>query len=246
MTIDVGDTKVGGTTISAAELKRELSKGNRFFGVMDTTKNGTTIATPEEMLTSVTLTATVDSDNASDASRVQWSIPAASKGYISFSGNKTTFIGASVTVNMLKAGTKVTVNASVDGSKEASYTFDIWQGVGYENAKAPAIAGPISSIIDTIKNLKERDIEVTLSQSKNTMYLPVKDVTPEKVKNNEKYKFEVELDGKYTSDKTFYYPIDGKRTVTTEAVDISDITIEDQPESSLTYKLDGYFNICSI
>ncbi len=240
VTIDVGDTKVGGTTISAAELKRELSKGNRFFGVMDTTKNGNaTIATPEEMLTSVTLTATVDSDNASDASRVQWSIPTASKGYISFSGNKTTATGASVTVNLLKAGTKVTVNASIDGSKEATYTFDIWQGICYKDAKAPAVAGPISSVIDTIKNLKERDIEVKLVQSDNTMYLPVKDVTPEKVKNNEKYKFEVELDGKYTSDKTFYYPIDGKRTVTTEAVDISDITIEDQPESSLTYKLDG-------
>ena len=239
VTIDVGDTKVGSKTISAAELKRELSKGNRFFGVMDTTKNGNaTIATPEEMLTSVTLTATVDSDNASDASRVQWSIPAASKGYISFSGNKTTFIGASVTVNMLKAGTKVTVNASVDGSKEASYTFDIWQGVGYENAKAPAIAGPISSIIDTIKNLKERDIEVTLSQSKNTMYLPVKDATPVKGSDN-KYTFRVELDGKYTSDKIFYYPINGNRTVTTDAVGVSAITIEDQPESSVTYKLDG-------
>ena len=242
VTIDVGDTKVGSKTISAAELKRELSKGNRFFGVMDTTKNGNaTIATPEEMLTSVTLTATVDSDNASDASRVQWSIPAASKNYISFASNssKTTATGANVTVYMRKAGTKVTLNASVDGSKDATYTFDIWQGVCYKNAKAPAVAGPISSVIDTIKNLKERDIEVTLVQSDNTMYLPVKDVTPEKVKNNEKYKFEVELDGKYTSDKTFYYPIDGKRTVTTEAVDISDITIEDQPESSLTYKLDG-------
>lgn len=239
VTIDVGDTKVGGTTISAAELKRELSKGNRFFGVMDTTKNGNAIiATPEEMLTSVTLTATVDSDNTSDASRVQWSIPAASKGYISFSGNKTTFIGASVTVNMLKAGTKVTLNASVDGSKDATYTFDIWQGVCYKDAKAPAVAGPISSVIDTIKNLKERDIEVTLVQADNTMYLPVKDATPVKGSDN-KYTFRVELDGKYTSDKIFYYPINGNRTVTTDAVAISEITIEDQPESSVTYKLDG-------
>ena len=238
VTIDVGTAKVGKETLSAAEVKRELSKGNLFFGVMDTATSGTD-NNPKEMLTSIQLTATVDSDTASDASRVQWSIPAASKGYISFNGNKTTTTGASVTVNMLKAGTKVTVNASVDGSKEVSYTFDIWQGVCYKDAKAPAVAGPISSVIDTIKNLKERDIEVTLVQSDNTMYLPVKDVTPEKVKNQEKYKFIVELDGKYTSDKTFYYPIDGKRTVTTEAVDISDITIEDQPESSLTYKLDG-------
>ena len=239
VTIDVGDTKVGGTTISAAELKRELSKGNRFFGVMDTTKNGNaTIATPEEMLTSVTLTATVDSDNTSDASRVQWSIPTASKGYISFSGNKTTATGASVTINMLKAGTKVTVNASIDGSKEATYTFDIWQGICYKDAKAPAVAGPISSVIDTIKNLKERDIEVTLVQADNTMYLPVKDATPVKGSDN-KYTFRVELDGKYTSDKIFYYPINGNRTVTTDAVAISEITIEDQPESSVTYKLDG-------
>ena len=239
--VTIVPTKASGLTINVANAttKRELDKGNLFFGVMDTTKNGTqNITVPSEMLTSVQLTATVDSDNASDASRVQWSIPAASKGYISFSGNKTTFIGASVTVNMLKAGAKVTVNASVDGSKEASYTFDIWQGVGYENAKAPAIAGPISSIIDTIKNLKERDIEVTLSQSKNTMYLPVKDATPVKGNDN-KYTFRVELDGKYTSDKIFYYPINGIRTVTTDAVAISKITIEDQPESSVTYKLDG-------
>lgn len=240
LTIDVGDTKVGSKTISAAELKRELSKGNLFFGVMDTTKNsnGATIATPEEMLTSVTLTATADSDNASDASRVQWSIPAASKGYIAFNGNKTTATGASVKVNMLKAGTKVTVNASIDGSKEATYTFDIWQGICYKDAKAPAVAGPISSVIDTIKNLKERDIEVTLVQSDNTMYLPVKDATPVKGSDN-KYTFRVELDGKYTSDKIFYYPINGNRTVTTDAVAISEITIEDQPESSVTYKLDG-------
>lgn len=240
--VTIVPTKADGLTIDVANAttKRELSKGNMFFGVMDTTKNGSShITVPSEMLTSIQLTATVDSDTASDASRVQWSIPAASKGYISFSGNKTTATGASVTINMLKAGTKVTVNASIDGSKEATYTFDIWQGICYKDAKAPAVAGPISSVIDTIKNLKERDIEVTLVQADNTMYLPVKDVTPEKVKNNEKYKFEVELDGKYTSDKTFYYPIDGKRTVTTEAVDISDITIEDQPESSLTYKLDG-------
>ena len=240
VTIDVGDTKVGSKTISAAELKRELSKGNRFFGVMDTTKNGNaTIATPEEMLTSVTLTATVDSDNASDASRVQWSIPAASKNYISFASNssKTTATGANVTVYMRKAGTKVTLNASVDGSKDATYTFDIWQGVCYKNAKAPAVAGPISSIIDTIKNLKERDIEVKLVQSDNTMYLPVKDVTPKASGSN--YQFEIEVDGKYTSDKTFYYPINGNRKVTTDAVGVSAITIEDQPESSVTYKLDG-------
>ena len=239
--VTIVPTKADGLTIDVANAttKRELSKGNLFFGVMDTTKNGNNnITVPSEMLTSIQLTATVNSDTASDASRVQWSIPAASKGYISFSGNKTTFIGASVTVNMLKAGAKVTVNASVDGSKEASYTFDIWQGVGYENAKAPAIAGPISSIIDTIKNLKERDIEVTLSQSKNTMYLPVKDATPVKGNDN-KYTFRVELDGKYTSDKIFYYPINGNRTVTTDAVAISKITIEDQPESSVTYKLDG-------
>ena len=237
-TINVVESKADGLTIDVANAttKRELSKGNMFFGVMDTTKNGSSpITVPSEMLTSVQLTATVDSDTASDASRVQWSIPAASKNYISFASNssKITATGANVTVYMRKAGTKVTLNASVDGSKDATYTFDIWQGVCYKDAKAPAVAGPISSVIDTIKNLKERDIEVKLVQSD----LPVKDVTP--VKSGTKYKFDVELDGKYTSDKTFYYPIDGKRTVTTEAVDISDITIEDQPESSLTYKLDG-------
>ena len=239
--VTIVPTKASGLTINVANAttKRELDKGNLFFGVMDTTKNGTqNITVPSEMLTSIQLTATVDSDTASDASRVQWSIPAASKGYIFFSGNKTTATGASVTVNMLKAGTKVTVNASVDGSKEASYTFDIWQGICYKDAKAPAVAGPISSVIDTIKNLKERDIEVTLVQSDNTMYLPVKDATPVKGNDN-KYTFRVELDGKYTSDKIFYYPINGNRTVTTDAVAISEITIEDQPESSLTYKLDG-------
>lgn len=239
--VTIVPTKASGLTINVANAttKRELDKGNLFFGVMDTTKNGTqNITVPSEMLTSIQLTATVDSDTASDASRVQWSIPAASKGYISFSGNKTTATGASVTVNMLKAGTKVTVNASVDGSKEASYTFDIWQGICYKDAKAPAVAGPISSVIDTIKNLKERDIEVTLVQSDNTMYLPVKDATPVKGNDN-KYTFRVELDGKYTSDKIFYYPINGNRTVTTDAVAISEITIEDQPESSVTYKLDG-------
>ena len=240
--VTIVPTKADGLTIDVANAttKRELSKGNMFFGVMDTTKNGSShITVPSEMLTSIQLTATVDSDTASDASRVQWSIPAASKNYISFASNssKITATGANVTVYMRKAGTKVTLNASVDGSKDATYTFDIWQGVCYKDAKAPAVAGPISSVIDTIKNLKERDIEVKLVQSDNTMYLPVKDVTP--VKSGTKYKFDVELDGKYTSDKTFYYPIDGKRTVTTEAVDISDITIEDQPESSLTYKLDG-------
>ena len=240
--VTIVPTKADGLTIDVANAttKRELSKGNMFFGVMDTTKNGSShITAPSEMLTSIQLTATVDSDTASDASRVQWSIPAASKNYISFASNssKITATGANVTVYMRKAGTKVTLNASVDGSKDATYTFDIWQGVCYKDAKAPAVAGPISSVIDTIKNLKERDIEVKLVQSDNTMYLPVKDVTP--VKSGTKYKFDVELDGKYTSDKTFYYPIDGKRTVTTEAVDISDITIEDQPESSLTYKLDG-------
>lgn len=239
--ITVVTNKANGLTIDIADAttKRELSKGNLFFGVMDTTWNGSSpITVPSEMLTSVQLTATVDSDNASDASRVQWSIPTASKGYISFSGNKTTATGASVMVNMLKAGTKVTVNASVDGSKEASYTFDIWQGICYKDAKAPAVAGPISSVIDTIKNLKERDIEVTLVQADNTMYLPVKDATPVKGNDN-KYTFRVELDGKYTSDKIFYYPINGNRTVTTDAVAISEITIEDQPESSVTYKLDG-------
>ena len=110
---------------------------------------------------------------------------------------------------MRKAGTKVTLNASVDGSKDATYTFDIWQGVCYKDAKAPAVAGPISSVIDTIKNLKERDIEVKLVQSDNTMYLPVKEVTPKADGKN--YKFEVELDGKYASEKTFYYPINGNR-----------------------------------
>ena len=239
--VTIVPTKADGLTIDVANAttKRELSKGNLFFGVMDTTKNGNNnITVPSEMLTSIQLTATVNSDTASDASRVQWSIPAASKGYIAFNGNKTTATGASVTVNMLKAGTKVTVNASVDGSKEATYTFDIWQGICYKDAKAPAVAGPISSVIDTIKNLKERDIEVTLVQSDNTMYLPVKDATPVKGNDN-KYTFRVELDGKYTSDKIFYYPINGNRTVTTDAVAISEITIEDQPESSLTYKLDG-------
>ena len=241
--VTIVPTKADGLTIDVANAttKRELSKGNLFFGVMDTTKNGNNnITVPSEMLTSIQLTATVNSDNASDASRVQWSIPAASKNYISFDSNssKTTATGANVTVYMRKAGTKVTVNASVDGSKEASYTFDIWQGVGYENAKAPAIAGPISSIIDTIKNLKERDIEVTLSQSKNTMYLPVKDVTPKA--SGSGYQFEIEVDGKYASDKTFYYPINGNpKVTTTPAVSISAITIEDQPESSVTYKLDG-------
>lgn len=240
--VTIVPTKASGLTIDVANAttKRELDKGNLFFGVMDTTKdeNNKAITVPPEMLTSIQLTATVDSDNASDANRVQWSIPTASKGYISFSGNKTTATGASVTVNMLKAGEKITVNASIDGSKEASYTFDIWQGVGYENAKAPAIAGPISSIIDTIKNLKERDIEVTLSQSKNTMYLPVKDVTPKA--SGSGYQFEIEVDGKYASDKTFYYPINGNpKVTTTPAVSISAITIEDQPESSVTYKLDG-------
>ena len=239
--VTIVPTKADGLTIDVANAttKRELSKGNLFFGVMDTTKNGNNnITVPSEMLTSIQLTATVNSDTASDASRVQWSIPAASKGYIAFNGNKTTATGASVTVNMLKAGTKVTVNASVDGSKDATYTFDIWQGICYKDAKAPAVAGPISSVIDTIKNLKERDIEVTLVQSDNTMYLPVKDATPVKGNDN-KYTFRVELDGKYTSDKIFYYPINGNRTVTTDAVAISEITIEDQPESSVTYKLDG-------
>ena len=238
--VTIVPTKASGLTIDVANAttKRELGKGNLFFGVMDTTKNGNSnITVPSEMLTSIQLTATVDSDTASDANRVQWSIPTASKGYISFSGNKTTATGASVTVNMLKAGEKITVNASVDGSKEASYTFDIWQGICYKDAKAPAIAGPISSVIDTIKNLKERDIEVTLVQSDNTMYLPVKDVTPNASGSN--YTFKVELDGKYTTDKTFYYPITGNRTVTTDAVAVSAITIEDQPESSVTYKLDG-------
>ena len=238
--ITIVPTKADGLTIDIANAttKRELEKGNLFFGVMDTTKNGNNnITVPSEMLTSIQLTATVNSDTASDASRVQWSIPAASKGYIAFNGNKTTATGASVTVNMLKAGTKVTVNASIDGSKEATYTFDIWQGICYKDAKAPAIAGPISSVIDTIKNLKERDIEVKLVQSDNTMYLPVKEVTPKASGNN--YQFEVELDGKYTSEKTFYYPINGNRKVTTEAVAVSAITIEDQPESSVTYKLDG-------
>lgn len=241
--VTIVPTKADGLTIDVANAttKRELSKGNMFFGVMDTTKNGSShITVPSEMLTSIQLTATVDSDTASDASRVQWSIPAASKNYISFASNssKTTATGANVTVYMRKAGTKVTVNASVDGSKDATYTFDIWQGVCYKDAKAPAVAGPISSVIDTIKNLKERDIEVKLVQSDNTMYLPVKDATPVKGSDN-KYTFRVELDGKYTSDKIFYYPINGNRTVTTDAVAISEITIEDQPESSVTYKLDG-------
>ena len=239
-TINVVESKADGLTIDVADAttKRELNKGNLFFGVMDTTKNGNNnITVPSEMLTSIQLTATVNSDTASDASRVQWSIPAASKGYIAFNGNKTTATGASVKVNMLKAGTKVTVNASVDGSKDATYTFDIWQGVCYKDAKAPAVAGPISSVIDTIKNLKERDIEVKLVQSDNTMYLPVKEVTPKADGKN--YKFEVELDGKYASEKTFYYPINGNRKVTTEAVAVSAITIEDQPEASVTYKLDG-------
>ena len=240
--VTIVPTKADGLTIDVANAttKRELSKGNMFFGVMDTTKNGSShITVPSEMLTSIQLTATVDSDTASDASRVQWSIPAASKNYISFASNssKTTATGANVTVYMRKAGTKVTVNASVDGSKDATYTFDIWQGVCYKDAKAPAVAGPISSVIDTIKNLKERDIEVKLVQSDNTMYLPVKDVTPKAVGSN--YQFEIEVDGKYTSDKTFYYPINGNRKVTTDAVGVSAITIEDQPESSVTYKLDG-------
>ena len=241
-TINVVESKADGLTIDVANAttKRELSKGNMFFGVMDTTKNGSShITVPSEMLTSIQLTATVDSDTASDASRVQWSIPAASKNYISFASNssKTTATGANVTVYMRKAGTKVTLNASVDGSKDATYTFDIWQGVCYKDAKAPAVAGPISSVIDTIKNLKERDIEVKLVQSDNTMYLPVKEVTPKADGKN--YKFEVELDGKYASEKTFYYPINGNRKVTTEAVAVSAITIEDQPEASVTYKLDG-------
>ena len=241
--ITVVANKANGLTIDIADAttKRELSKGNLFFGVMDTTKNGSSpITVPSEMLTSIQLAATVNSDNASDANRVQWSIPTASKNYISFASNssETTATGANVTVYMRKAGTKVTLNASVDGSKDATYTFDIWQGVCYKDAKAPAIAGPISSIIDTIKNLRERDIEVKLVQSDNTMYLPVKDATPVKGSDN-KYTFRVELDGKYTSDKIFYYPINGNRTVTTDAVAISEITIEDQPESSVTYKLDG-------
>ena len=241
--ITVVANKANGLTIDIADAttKRELSKGNLFFGVMDTTKNGSSpITVPSEMLTSIQLAATVNSDNASDANRVQWSIPTASKNYISFASNssETTATGANVTVYMRKAGTKVTLNASVDGSKDATYTIDIWQGVCYKDAKAPAIAGPISSIIDTIKNLRERDIEVKLVQSDNTMYLPVKDATPVKGSDN-KYTFRVELDGKYTSDKIFYYPINGNRTVTTDAVAISEITIEDQPESSVTYKLDG-------
>ena len=240
--ITVVANKANGLTIDIADAttKRELSKGNLFFGVMDTTKNGSSpITVPSEMLTSIQLAATVNSDNASDANRVQWSIPTASKNYISFASNssETTATGANVTVYMRKAGTKVTLNASVDGSKDATYTFDIWQGVCYKDAKAPAIAGPISSIIDTIKNLRERDIEVKLVQSDNTMYLPVKDVTPKASGSN--YQFEIEVDGKYTSDKTFYYPINGNRKVTTDAVGVSEITIEDQPESSVTYKLDG-------
>lgn len=256
-TVSVVESAGSGLSIDASNYstKLALAKGEKFFGVMDV--DGTK---PTAMIKEFDLTATVASDS-SAAERVVWEIPAASKGYIKFTGSNaksdTSAVGASVRVEMLKStnsstATKnsgVVVNATLDGGKtsdtKASYTFVIWQGVAYTIEEAPTVEDPISSVIDTMKDLKTRAVKVKLVKTTEVMYLPIKEVTPERVTsgvNSGKYQFICEIDGKDTDTKTFYFEKDGdgNGTVPTNPpVSISDITIEDQPEASVTYKLDG-------
>ena len=241
--IMITDSTANGVSIDYKNesTKFKMNNGTYVLACKDT-NNGTDVVFTDgtEIVTALTLKATVDSTNATaDAKRVTWTTNAPE---VARFGVNNSYTGDEATLTTTGAGS-VTVTAEVDG-KKATMTFYVWLAREYDQiVTKPDIPTAISNREDAFNAFSQQYVTVHLSRTDGTVSLPMKDV---QFVNSSTIQLKGTIDGFDTTNKIAYFP---KSTVSdviqSGKAELSDIMIINQPQDA-TYKLNATVGTLSV
>ena len=241
--IMITDSTANGVSIDYKNesTKFKMNNGTYVLACKDT-NNGTDVVFTDgtEIVTALTLKATVDSTNATaDAKRVTWTTNAPE---VARFGVNNSYTGDEATLTTTGAGS-VTVTAEVDG-KKATMTFYVWLAREYDQiVTKPDIPTAISSREDAFNSFSEQYVTVHLSRTDGTASLPMKNV---QFVSSSTIQLKGWIDGFDTINKVAYFP---KSTVSdvieSRTATVSDIMIVSQPQDA-TYKLNATVGTLSV
>lgn len=241
--ITITDSTANGVSIDYKNesTKFKMNNGTYVLACKDT-NNGTDVVFTDgtEIVTALTLKATVDSTNATaDAKRVTWTTNAPE---VARFGVNNSYTGNEATLTTTGTGS-VTVTAEVDG-KKATMNFVVWQAREYDKiVTKPDIPTAISSREDAFNSFSEQYVTVHLSRTDGTASLPMKNV---QFVSSSTIQLKGWIDGFDTINKVAYFP---KSTVSdvieSRTATVSDIMIVSQPQDA-TYKLNATVGTLSV
>lgn len=221
--------------------KFKMNNGTYVLACKDT-NNGTDVVFTDgtEIVTALTLKATVDSTNATaDAKRVTWTTNAPE---VARFGVNNSYTGDEATLTTTGAGS-VTVTAEVDG-KKATMTFTVWLAREYDKiVTKPDIPTAISSREDAFNSFSQQLVTVHLSRTDGTVSLPMKNV---QFMDSSTIQLKGWIDGFDTLNRVAYFPkTSGADVIESGTATVSDIMIINQPQDA-TYKLNATVGTLSV
>ncbi|MDD7493129.1 MAG: S-layer homology domain-containing protein [Clostridiales bacterium] len=221
--------------------KFKMNNGTYVLACKDT-NNGTDVVFTDgtEIVTALTLKATVDSTNATaDAKRVTWTTNAPE---VARFGVNNSYTGDEATLTTTGAGS-VTVTAEVDG-KKATMNFVVWQAREYDQiVTKPDIPTAISSREDAFNAFSQQYVTVHLSRTDGTVSLPMKNV---QFVSSSTIQLKGWIDGFDSLNRIAYFPKSGVSDVITSGeAKLSNIMIINQPQDA-TYKLNATVGTLSV
>lgn len=241
--IMITDSTANGVSIDYKNesTKFKMNNGTYVLACKDT-NNGTDVVFTDgtEIVTALTLKATVDSTNATaDAKRVTWTTNAPE---VARFGVNNSYTGDEATLTTTGAGS-VTVTAEVDG-KKATMTFTVWLAREYDKiVTKPDIPTAISSREDAFNSFSQQLVTVHLSRTDGTVSLPMKNV---QFMDSSTIQLKGWIDGFDTLNRVAYFPkTSGADVIESGTATVSDIMIINQPQDA-TYKLNATVGTLSV
>ena len=241
--IMITDSTANGVSIDYKNesTKFKMNNGTYVLACKDT-NNGTDVVFTDgtEIVTALTLKATVDSTNATaDAKRVTWTTNDPS---VARFGTNNSYTGDEATLTTTGTGS-VTVTAEVDG-KKASMTFYVWLAREYDQiVTKPDIPTAISNREDAFNAFSQQYVTVHLSRTDGTVSLPMKDV---QFVNSSTIQLKGLINGFDSLNRIAYFPKSGVSDVIQSGkAELSDIMIINQPQDA-TYKLNATVGTLSV
>ena len=241
--IMITDSTANGVSIDYKNesTKFKMNNGTYVLACKDT-NNGTDVVFTDgtEIVTALTLKATVDSTNATaDAKRVTWTTNAPE---VARFGVNNSYTGDEATLTTTGAGS-VTVTAEVDG-KKATMNFVVWQAREYDQiVTKPDIPTAISSREDAFNSFSQQLVTVHLSRTDGTVSLPMKNV---QFMDSSTIQLKGWIDGFDTLNRVAYFPkTSGADVIESGTATVSDIMIINQPQDA-TYKLNATVGTLSV
>ena len=241
--IMITDSTANGVSIDYKNesTKFKMNNGTYVLACKDT-NNGTDVVFTDgtEIVTALTLKATVDSTNATaDAKRVTWTTNAPE---VARFGVNNSYTGDEATLTTTGAGS-VTVTAEVDG-KKATMNFVVWQAREYDKiVTKPDIPTAISSREDAFNSFSQQLVTVHLSRTDGTVSLPMKNV---QFMDSSTIQLKGWIDGFDTLNRVAYFPkTSGADVIESRTATVSDIMIISQPQDA-TYKLNATVGTLSV